>query len=270
MSKLHRVLPLYLFLFLIVPQIFSYTGDRYAGLSQETLYYLRQSYEELAQYFDSKGDNRRAEEMRARAKEVPVSKETLANPPADPSTLPEDLPEPKVTVKKKMSQTKSVAPLQRKNPIKAYSMQQVLQELKKPDASDAEVSANYLVNRYLLGLITGNLDAATAFFDEQVEYPGYNLSLSREELCNLYAELIAVYQMDNLSPADFYQLDIAPQIRQLDNNHIEYILYAQDKAPTVLQNSGFWSNFFGNVHVYVFTKKDGNWYLSALRTLPLE
>ncbi len=243
---------------------------RYAGLTQETLYYLRESYEELADYFAARGETKRANEMRQRAQEVPLSEEILNNPPVHPSRVhTNDLPAPKVPVRKG-KESRPILSVPRRSLAETESLENELKNLQKPDPSQLQESANYLVNRYLLGLITKNLEAVSAFFAAHVAFPGYDQTLSKEELTQLYAELLATYQLESLNIGDFYQLEITPQLRKLDENHIEYILHAQGHAPAALQNSGYWKEFFGNVHVYTFTKEGTDWYLTSLRTLPLE
>ena len=244
--------------------------ERYAGLSQETLYYLRQSYEELAEYFTAKGDVKRANEMRERAAAVPVSQETLRNPPLHPSRVnTDDLPRPKAPIRKR-EQSERAPRVYDRSPAQTEYLQNELKNLKKPDPNNPRESANYLLNRYLLGLTTKNLQAISAFFAPYVEFPGYDQPLSKEELTRLYAELLATYQLETLNAGDLYQLDIAPQLRELDENRMEYILHAQGKPPAALQNSGYWQQFFGNVHVYTFTRQGADWHLTGLRTLPLE
>lgn len=244
--------------------------ERYARLSQETLYYLRQSYEELAEYFTAKGDINRANEMRKRAAAVPVLEETLRNPPLHSSHVNiDDLPRPKVPIRKR-EQSEQALHVHERSPAQTEYLQNELKKLQKPDPNNLRESANYLLNRYILGLTTKNLQAISAFFASYTEFPGYDQPLSKEDLTRLYAELLATYQLDTLNAGDFYQLDIAPQLRELDENLMEYILHAQGKPPAALQNSGYWQQFFGNVHIYTFTKQGTDWYLTSLRTLPLE
>lgn len=269
MFKCNKLIAIYFLTVFFPITSFAIDEDRYKGLNQQTLYYLRESYQELAEYFEAKGDKTRANEMRERASNIPLDKETLDNPPPTATNLTTaDLPESKGFGNKNNS-TLQTMPLQARNPFSTQSIKDIVKEAKEPDPNDVEATINYLVNRYLFGLITKNLDVATEFFADSVEFPGYQTPLSKQELRDLYSELLATYQLDSLTTEDFYSLDIAPQLRQIDENHVEYILFAQDRPPTALENSGFWNNFFGNVHVYVFTKSAGKWSLTGLRTLPL-
>ncbi|MGL4524038.1 MAG: hypothetical protein ACRCVN_00760 [Spirochaetia bacterium] len=256
-------------LFSLFTPVFGVTKPSYDGLTQETLYYLRKSYEDLAVYFDAKGQKERAKEMRQRANDIPISQEIMQNPPKNTAMIRSAPSLPKINTAPSEKRISSL-PFAQNHPVAGPAIYQMLQNMKKPLVDESEKYANYLVNRYLLSLIAKDLETTLDVFDASAALPGYEKLFSQNELKDLYAEIFATYQLETLDIDDFYQLDIPPQFRPINDADVEYILYAQDRAPAALAGTKFWANFFGNVHLYRFKRQEDTWKLVGIRILPLE
>lgn len=116
--------------------------------------------------------------------------------------------------------------------------------------------------RYLYGLLNGDIDLILSVTADKIDLPYYSKSINKEMQREFFSELFATYEITKVSADELYCLNTGKMVF-FEGERAMITLRSKKNPPEQLKNWHYWDDFWNLQHHYFFEKIHGRWRLIA-------